>query len=464
MEIKPKLSVTGYRAVWGKDLDEKIAFEYARAFARFIKEKGGPRQDGASKKIIVGRDARVTGPIIFKSVKEAFEKEGLEVKYAGLLPTPTMLLLTKVRKYDAGVMITASHNPPEYNGMKFILGDGRLTNQEETNEIENIRQNLSETEKTPTPMETSFNIDNFDNREWREEHIKEVLKNVDVELIKSKKFKVALDPINSAGSLIGQELLKELGCEVFVINGEPNGQFAHMPEPLEINLAGTASFVKEVSPDVGFVQDPDADRLVLVNEQGEVILEELTVTLAMKSVLSRGEKNDVVTNLSTTKVFEDVAKEYGVKVWKTKVGEANVVEKMIEVNSPIGGEGSGGVIYPSVGLFRDSLSGIALILELMARENKKISEIVKDLPKYVMKKDKFTITEEISKIYQTLKEKFPEAKINTDDGMRFDWDDSSWIHIRPSNTEPIVRVFGEAKDENRINSLFKEIRLTLFPK
>ena len=156
MDNKPKLSVTGYRAIWSKDLDEKIAFEYARSFARFIKEKGG-------KKIIVGRDARVTGPIIFKSVREAFEKEGIEVKYAGLLPTPTMLMLTKKKGYDAGVMITASHNPPEYNGMKFIMPEGRLTNQEETNQIEKIRQGLTESETIPTPTETSFNIDNFDN-------------------------------------------------------------------------------------------------------------------------------------------------------------------------------------------------------------------------------------------------------------------------------------------------------------
>lgn len=461
MEIKPKLSVTGYRAIWGKDLDEKIAFEYARAFARYIKLRNG-------KKIIVGRDARVTGPIIFKSVKEAFEKEGIEVKYAGLLPTPTMLLLTKAHNYDAGVMITASHNPPEYNGMKFIMSVGRLTNQEETNQIEKIRQNLSESEKTPTPMETSFNIDNFDNKEWREVHIKEILKNVDVELIKSKNFKVVLDPINSGGSIIGQELLKELGCEVHVINGEPNGQFAHMPEPLEINLSGTASFVKEISPDIGFVQDPDADRLVLINEKGEFILEELMIATCIKSLLSRkdysGTKNNIVVNLSTTRTCEDVVKNYGGELFRVPVGEAHVAKKMIEVNAPIGGEGSGGVIYPPVGFFRDSLSGMALILELMARENKKISEIVKDLPKYIMKKDKFTVTEEISKIYETLKEKFSDAKVNTEDGMRFDWDDSSWIHIRPSNTEPIVRVFGEAKDENRINSLFKEIRLTLFPK
>lgn len=457
MDNKPKLSVTGYRAIWGKDLDEKIAFEYARSFARFIKNKNG-------KKVIVGRDARVTGPIIFKSVREAFEKEGIEVKYAGLLPTPTMLMLTKKKGYDAGVMITASHNPPEYNGMKFIMPEGRLTNQEETNQIEKVRQTLNESEKIPTPGDTSFNIDNFDNKEWRQVHIDEVLKNIDVELIKSKKFKVALDPINSGGSIIGQELLKELGCEVHVINGEPNGQFAHMPEPLEINLSGTASFVKEVAPDIGFVQDPDADRLVLINEKGEVILEELCVTLATKSVLSRGKANDVVTNLSTTKVFEDVANSYGAKVHRTKVGEANVVEKMIEVNAPIGGEGSGGVIYPPVGFFRDSLSGMALVLELLARENKKISEIVSSLPKYIMKKDKFTITEDINKIYKDLMSKWSNAKINTEDGVRFDWEDSSWVHIRPSNTEPIVRVFGEAKDENRINTIFKEVRLTLASK
>jgi len=456
MQPKPKLSVTGYRAIWGKDLNEKIAFEYVRTFAKFIRAKGG-------KKIIVGRDARKTGPAIFSATKAALGSEDLEMTYVGIIPTPSMLLLTKDLGFDGGIMITASHNPPEYNGVKFIMPEGRLTNEEETAKLEDFRKNMTEEEKILPELETEE--PKTDNSEFRKIHIKKVLANIDVELIRSKKFKVALDPINSAGSIIAEELLKELGCEVHIINGTPDGNFAHTPEPLEKNLAGTLEFMKKIKPDVGFVQDPDADRLVLVDNHGDYILEELMVTLVIKSVLSRpeniGKQNTAVVNLSTTKVCDDVAKEYDAKLYRTKVGEANVVARMIATNAPVGGEGSGGAIYPRVGYFRDSLSGMSLILELLAREDKKISEIVASLPKYFMKKDKYPLSGRLEEVYAKLKDKFQGTEINTADGVRFDWTDSSWVHIRPSNTEPIVRVFGEAKTPQQIEAVFKEVRLTL---
>lgn len=460
MSQKPKLSVTGYRAIWGQDLDEQIAFEYVRAFAKTVVNTSDKKE---GLKVLIGRDARKSGTVILQSAKEAFEKEGVEVVYAGIIPTPSMLLLVKLLGYDAGVMITASHNPREYNGVKFIMDSGRLTNEKETIEIENKRINLTETEKTPSVQDHVFG--EIDNKEFRKIHIDEVLKNIDVDLIKSKKFKVALDPINSTGSIITQELLAELGCETHVINGEPDGNFAHIPEPLEVNLAQTLEFMKEVKPDVGFIQDPDADRLVLVNEQGDFILEELMISLVIKSVLSRKQEGvksqNIVVNLSTTRVCEDIVNLYGAKLWRTKVGEANVVEKMIEVDAPIGGEGSGGAIYPAIGYFRDSLSGIGLVLELLARENKKISELISTLPKYFMKKDKFPVMGDLETLYTKLKTKFPDATVNEEDGIRLDWPDRAWVHIRPSNTEPILRIFGEAKEQSRIDSIFNEVKLTL---
>ncbi|MBP9715397.1 MAG: phosphoglucosamine mutase [Candidatus Pacebacteria bacterium] len=451
MEQKPKLWVSGYRAIWGKDLDEQIAYVYARAYAKFVKEQGGD-------KILVGRDARTSGPIILSSITKAFQAEGIQVDYAGILPTPTMLLLVKKLNYVGGIMITASHNPIEYNGIKFIVSGGRLTNAEEIISVQKFYDELTEEEKTldgvtlPEPTK--------DNKEYRKIHIDEILKNIDVELIKSKNFKVALDPVNSGGSIITQEMLKELGCTVHVINGEMNGIFAHRPEPLPENLGQIAVATKESGSDIGFAQDPDADRLVVVNEKGVVVSEEATLVLAIKNILSK-EAGDIVINLSTSRMGEDLAIEAGRKVYRTKIGESNVVQKLLETNSPIGGEGSSGAIYPKINTARDSLVGIALVLELVARENKKISEIVESLPKYFLKKENIHYAGDLPNVYTKLKEKFKDAEVNEMDGIKFDFKDLSWIHIRPSNTEPLVRIFGEAKTEERIEALFVEVRLTL---
>jgi len=453
MEQKPKLSVTGYRAIWGTDLNEQIAYVYARAYAKLVKENGDlPAQAG--KKILVGRDARQSGPIILSSVTKAFQAEGIEVNYAGILPTPTMLLLVKKLSYDGGVMITASHNPIEYNGIKFIVPGGRLTNAEETTKIQKFYENLTDQEKT---LQGETLVEPIkDNKEYRRVHIDEILKNIDADLIRSKHFKVALDPINSGGSIITQELLQELNCEVSVINGEMTGLFAHRPEPLPENLIKTAEFVKDANVDIGFVQDPDADRLIVINENGVIIGEEKTLVLCIKNVLSK-EAGDIVINLSTSSMSEVIAKEMGRKVYRTKIGEANVVQKILEVGAPIGGEGSSGAIYPKINTARDSLVGISLILELLARENKKISEISDSLPRFFMKKENIHFGGDLQVLYQKLKDTFKDASVDDRDGIRFDFRDNAWIHIRPSNTEPLVRIFGEATTEEHINTLFQMV-------
>ncbi|MFZ2205570.1 MAG: phosphoglucosamine mutase [Minisyncoccia bacterium] len=446
----PILNVSGYRGIWGTDLNEQIAYEFGIAFAQFIKNHGG-------HKILVGRDARKTGEAIFGALQSAFQNEGLEIEYAGIIPTPSMLFLIRKLGFDGGVMITASHNPPEYNGLKFINSSGLFATQKEIEEITKNKEKLP-AQVSPIPG-IGENVET-DNSKFRKLHIDEILKNIDVDLIKNKKFKVALDPINSAGSIITQELLKELSCEVYAINTEQNGEFAHEPEPLPKNLGQIGKAVLDSKSDVGFAQDPDADRLVIVNEKGEVLNEEYTLALSVKSVLSKN-PGDIVINMSTSRINEDIAKQYGGKTYYSKVGEANVVEMIQTTNSIMGGEGGGGVIYPRINTARDSLVGIALTLELMANENKLISEIADSLPKYFMKKDKLTFSGDLNNFYEKLKITFRDATLNTLDGVRFDWADSSWIHIRPSNTEPIVRIIGEAKDENRINSLFDQVRLTL---
>ncbi len=451
MTPKPKLSVTGYRAIWGQDLNEQIAYEYSRAYAKLVASEGG-------KRILIGRDARTSGPQILSSVKKAFLSEGInDITYAGVLPTPTMLLLVKKLNFDAGVMITASHNPIEYNGIKFIVPGGRLTNAEETKKIQGFYDALTEEEKTLVGETLPEEI--VDSTTLRRIHIDEILKNIDADLIRSKKFKVALDPVNSGGSVITQELLKDLGCTVHVINGEMTGLFAHRPEPLPENLGQIAEATKESGADIGFAQDPDADRLVVVNEKGVVVSEEATLTLAVKNVLEK-EPSDIVINLSTSRMSQDLAEALGKKAHRTKIGEANVVQKLLETGASIGGEGSSGAIYPKINTARDSLVGISLVLELLAREDKKISEIVETLPKYYMKKDKWLLTGELNNIYTKLKEHFKGAVVNEEDGLKLDFPDLSWIHLRPSNTEPILKLFGEAKTKERIEALFAEAKLT----
>ncbi len=448
MAQKPKLTVAGYRGIWGQDLDEEIAFSFALAFIQMIRARGGT-------KILVGRDARKTGPQILGAIAAACKSANIAYEYAGILPTPSMMLLTKKLGFDGGIIITASHNPPEYNGLKFILGTGLFADQQEVDEMEKRRQELAITYPGSSPLSPET-----DNAEFRKIHLQEILKNVDVELIRSKKFKVAHDPINSAGAIITRELFTELGCEVFQINGEQTGDFTHMPEPLAINLGQLAEAVKNSGAAVGFAQDPDADRLVIANERGEILNEEYTLALAVKNIAGR-QKTDVVINMSTSRMNEDIVAEGGGQAYRTKVGEANVVAKMLEVGAQIGGEGGGGVICPAMTCSRDSLAGIALTLELIAKEDKPLSKIIESLPEYFMQKDKFTFEGDIPALYARLKERFKDARLDTLDGVRFDFTDDSWIHIRSSNTEPILRIIGEANALKRIEELFATVRLTL---
>ena len=449
-----KLGISGYRGIWGKDLNEEITFQYAIAFAKIIKNSGGNR-------ILIGRDARPTGNLMLNAVKSALSKENLRYEYAGIIPTPSILLLVKKLAFDGGIVITASHNPKEYNGLKFVMRNGLFPVSAEIDQIEDKKCNLRQEGKDIKNFNETENSD-FKNSKFRKIHIQEILKNINVDIIKRKKFKVALDPINSAGSIITQELLQELGCKIFVINGKQDGQFTHMPEPRPENLGEISEAVLKSGSDIGFAQDPDADRLVVINENGKILSEEFTIALAIKSVLTE-KKGNVVINLSTSSVSEELAQSLGAKVYRSKVSDIDVIEKIGEFNAIIGGEGGGGVIYPKINLAEDSLVGIGLILELMAKENKKISEIADSLPKYFSKKEKINLLEKTDFIYEKLKKEFPDAEINELEGLRLDWADRSWIHVRPSNTEPIIRIYGEAKTQDRIETLFKSVIPLLKP-
>jgi phosphomannomutase len=358
MSQQAKFAISGLRGVWGDTLTEDIARVHIEAYALFLQKHG-------ANKVILGRDSRKSGPIIKDIATDILVEAGFEVVDVGIVPTPTLIFLLRTIPADGGIMISASHNPPEYNGIKLFNSKAFYIDEEELAEIKSYVGSIPEAKAGGSTKEDS----SLDGK-----HVEHVLKNVDVDLIRSRKFKVVIDTINGAGYKLGPMLLDMLGCDVTVINGVPDGNFAHMPEPLAENLTGLAEKVREVSADIGFAEDPDADRLVLCDDKGVIIFEEYTLALAIKSVLQET-PGDIVINISSSNTNQDLVQAVGHKVYRTKVGEGNVVKGIIEHNAVIGGEGSGGVIYPKMNLCRDSISGMALILESLAKSSKTISEI-----------------------------------------------------------------------------------------
>ena len=360
--------------------------------------------------------------------------------------------MTRKLKAAGSIIITASHNPREWNGLKFVRCDGTFLNASEAKKFYDIYYKTKPIPKKPTPKrKINFQKNAIDL------HIKEVLKHLDVKSIRTRKFKVAIDYCNGTGAVSTPKFLKKLGCKVFPINTNPDGKFAHNPEPTPKNLAQLSKLVKRTKADVGFAQDPDADRLAVVSEAAKPIGEENTLTLAVKYVLSGSKKQRVVVNLSTSRMIDDIAKEFSAKVYRTAVGETNVVNKMRKINAIIGGEGNGGVIYPAVNFGRDSFVAMGLILQYMAASKEKISKLVSLIPQYKMVKVKFECSAgKTPAIISRVKKKFGHQKINYLDGVRIDWPDS-WVHIRPSNTEPIIRIIAEAKSINKARQLAKEV-------
>ena len=444
MVQEPKFTISGLRGVWGEDLNEESARRHIEAFAVFLQKRSG-------KKVILGRDSRKSGPIISAIAIDILTKAGLEFIDIGIAPTPTIIFLSHTINLDGGIMLTASHNPPEYNGVKFLSEKALYVDADELIEI-----------KTYLGSQPIYNTGGTINEDLSlgTQHVEHVLANIDVDLIKSKNFKVAIDTINGAGYKLGPILLERLGCIVTVINDTPDGNFAHMPEPLAENLTGLAEKVEEINADIGFAQDPDADRLVLCNEKGEIVFEEYTLALSVKSVLQKT-PGDVVVNLSTSNTSEDLVNDTGHKLYRTKVGEGNVVEGIIAHNAIIGGEGSGGVIYPTMNLCRDSLVGMALVLELLAKEGKPISEIVSKLPKYELVKTKMPFEGKLTNVIEKVINALPDGKPDIQDGLRIDFPDRSWVQIRASNTEPIIRIWAEAKTRERAQELVDNIKSLL---
>jgi len=457
MEIKQRINVSGYRGIWGETLTKEVVILYTRAFVTFLKTKK------EHPTILIGRDGRESGPEIREVILEELKNLGVEAVDGDILPTPTVLFSVRKHGYTGAIIITASHNPIEYNGLKFVNDKALFTINEEVQEINKYyEEEIEKYNKGIVPEKSTYTPSVSPVPNFLKEHADKILENINVEAIRAKKFKIAVDMINASACVMDPYLFEQLGVEVFPLNNIPNGKFGHRPEPLRENLSDIENLVKEKGVDVGFVHDPDADRLVIVDEKGVVESEENSIALAIENILSKNPGKPIVINLSTSQRGADVAKKYGSPYFRTKIGEGFVVEGMMAHNAILSGEGNGGIIYPLINTARDSFVGLSLILELMAERNKSISTLMDELPKYTIKKDKWPLGTDLNQMYIKMKDHFKDASFDEQDGLRLDLPDSSWLHLRPSNTEPIIKLFGEAKSQERIDELFEETKKLIF--
>jgi phosphomannomutase len=425
---EPIISVSGLRGIVGESLTPEVALRYVAAFAATL-------PPGA---IIVSRDGRATGPMLAGAVKSGLLAVGRDVLDADVAATPTLGILVRVHRAAGGVQISASHNPAQYNGIKLFSGEGRVIPAAPGKKV---------LEAFRAGKVSSLSHDQV-GKEQRladttGEHLKLLLATVNGSAIRQKKLRVLLDSNRGAGALLGVRLLEALGCEVVLVGGEPDGQFEHPPEPTAENLQAVTRKVISTRTDIGFCQDPDADRLAIIDESGRYLGEEFTLAICAGHVL-RQRKGPIVTNCATSRMTQDLAEKHGVPFFRSAVGEANVVDEMLAHNAIFGGEGNGGPIDPRVGLVRDSFVGMALVLDAMTARGKKISELAAELPRYEIRKTTVNLPpEKLPAALDAIQKRFSDAQSDRRDGLRLDWPDR-WLIVRGSNTEPIVRAIAEA--------------------
>jgi phosphomannomutase len=437
------VSVSGIRGIVGEGLTAEATLTFASALGTHL--QGG--------RVVLGRDGRPSGSLLRHAVLAGLVEAGCEVQDVGVAPTPTVGLA--VRKLDAqgAIQITASHNPAPWNGLKLFGAAGRVLSATEGRQVQELFernafcragwQDLGRVEEC---------------RRAEDWHRDRVLELVDTTHIRAAGLRTFLDANGGAGGPLGRSLLETLAPQArpLCLGCHADGHFAHEPEPTADNLRGVCPLVAEQGADIGFALDPDSDRLALIDETGRYIGEELTLALAVRFRLAH-QRGPVVINMSTSRVIEDLATHYGCLCHRSAVGEANVADRMIQTDAVIGGEGNGGVIDPRVGLVRDPFIGMALVLSLMAETGRKLSELVAELPAYHIVKDKYPVVpERLPELFAALEAEWPETRANRLDGLRLDWDDR-WVHVRPSNTEPIVRVIAEARQEQEARDLCRAV-------
>jgi len=442
---EPIISVSGLRGIVGQTLTPEVAVRYVTAFADLTRP--GP--------LVITRDGRPSGRMLADAIHAGLHALGRGSIDAGIAATPTTGVLIRYLGAAGGVQITASHNPAQYNGLKLFSAEGRVI-------PGGLGERLLARYRDATPDRPAADRPGTLERsaDPHSAHLEAVLATVDVDRIRRRQFNVLLDSNHGAGSLLGRRLLEELGCGVTLLGGTPDGQFEHTPEPLAENLATVCPAVPQAGADVGFCQDPDADRLAVIDASGRYLGEEYTLAMCVDHVL-RVRKGPIVTNCSTSRMAEDLAEKYGVLFYRSAVGEANVVDVMLAHEAVFGGEGNGGPIDPAVGLVRDSFVGMAQLLDAMAAREMPIAELAGELPRYAIVKTKIPMpSEEVGAGLDALADRFADAEPDRLDGLRLDWPDS-WLLVRPSNTEPIVRAVAEAATEEHARALCDEASAVL---
>jgi phosphomannomutase len=442
------VSVSGVRGRVGEALTPEIIAKFAAGFGAWAKKRAGGKA-----KIVVGRDSRVSGPMFQPVVISALQSVGCDVILVDMAPTPTIQLAVEHHHAAGGLAITASHNPIEWNALKFIGPSGLFLDGSEAAEM----RATVEGEIARAKWDELGVIEKDEGAIDRHIDLVLGLPFIDVEGIRRRQFNVALDCVRGAGGAFMPMLLDRLGCKVTAINLETDGRFPRPPEPIAENLKELEALVLKSGAEIGFAVDPDVDRLALVSNEGRAIGEDYTLALAAKLVFRHRDGN-IVTNLSTSRIVDDIAQEQGRRVIRAPVGEVNVATKMRSENAPIGGEGNGGVILTEVHLGRDAPLGAALMLQLLLEEGKPLSEIVASYPRYSIVKDKLDRpAAPLDTVYSSLKTTFSDADVDTQDGLRLTWADR-WVHVRPSGTEPIVRVIAEAPTVEEAEELIAKCR------
>ncbi len=432
----PIISVSGLRGILGESLSPVVAMQYVTAFSSILRP-------GA---VLITRDGRSSGKMLADAIQAALLAVGRNVIYADVAATPTTGVLVRDLQAAGGIQISASHNPVEYNGIKLFGEEGRVLGDVAGQQVMDAMQ------REPDWVAQQFIGQPSVIADTTSQHLDLVLDTVDVEVIRSHNYKVVLDSNHGAGSLLGRRMLLDLNTNLVLLGGTADGQFEHAAEPTADNLEGVARYAASLQPDIVFCQDPDADRLAIIDESGRYIGEEYTLALTLQRRLMQ-QTGDCVINCATSRMSIDIAEQLGCQCHLSAVGEANVCDLMQSVGAIYGGEGNGGPIDPRVGYVRDSFVAMAQVLELMAITGKPVSALVDALPRYSIRKAKSDVDRgKLPEIYNALKREYADAKVSDMDGIRFDWADR-WLLIRPSNTEPIVRLIAEAANDERSQQL-----------
>ena len=443
-------SISGIRGTIGGKVDENLtpidAVKFAAAYGSWLKGQSGKEY----VKVVIGRDARISGEMIQNLVQYTLIGLGIDVINIGLSTTPTVEVAVPMEKADGGIILTASHNPKEWNALKLLNNKGEFVSDEDGKAILRIAQENDFSFATVDHLGKLSHDDRYIDL-----HIEKVLTLplVTAEAIQKKKFRVVVDAVNSTGGIAIPRLLERLGVEVVKLYCEPNGHFPHNPEPLKEHLSDICKRVAKEKADFGIVVDPDVDRLAFITNQGEMFGEEYTLVACADYVLGKT-KGNVVSNLSSSRALRDIAQKHGVSYSAAAVGEVNVVTEMKRVGAIIGGEGNGGIIYPELHYGRDALVGVALFLSLLAERGSSVQQLRESYPAYFMSKNKIQLTEQINpdQILKAMEQKYAHEQTTTIDGLKIDFSES-WVHLRKSNTEPIIRIYTEAKSQKEADEL-----------